>query len=122
MLIVYVNEIIISKSDYVAIADLKAYLSRQFILRSGCVSIANLKTYLAHQFHTKNLCTLRYFLGIKVPRSKMGINLSQRKSVLHLLSETRMLDSRLVDTPMDYHIRLDVTWESYLRMLDGIND
>jgi len=34
--------------------------------------------------------------------------LSQRKYVLDLLSETGMLDSRPVDTPMDYHVKLDV--------------
>ena len=37
----------------------------------------------------------------------MGMYLSQRKYFLDLLSDTRMLDSRSVDTPMDYHVKLD---------------
>ena len=44
----------------------------------------------------------------------MGMNLLQPKYILDLLSKTRMLDSRSVDTPMDYHVKLDVAWESYL--------
>jgi len=44
VLIVYVNNIIISESD--------------------SVGIANLKTYLSCQFHTKDLGTLRYFIEI----------------------------------------------------------
>ena len=37
----------------------------------------------------------------------MGMYLSQHKYVLDLLSETGMLDSRPVDTLMDYHVKLD---------------
>jgi hypothetical protein len=41
---------------------------------------------------------LKYFLGIKVYRSKLSIFLSQRKYVLDLLVEIGMLDCKLVDT------------------------
>ena len=85
MLIVYVDDIIISESDCVGIVDLKAYLS--------------------HQIHTKNLNTLRYFLRIKV--TKMGVYLSQRKYVLDLLSETWMLNSLSIDAHMNYHVNFD---------------
>ena len=37
----------------------------------------------------------------------MGMYLSQRKYVFNLLSETGILDSRTVDTLMDYHVKLD---------------
>ena len=37
----------------------------------------------------------------------MGMYLSQHKYVLDLLSETGMLDSRPVNTLMDYHVKLD---------------
>jgi len=32
-----------------------------------------------------------------------------------------MLDSRLDDTPMDYHVQLDANMGSYLRMLNSID-
>ena len=87
VLIVYVDDIIISGSDSTSIADLK--------------------TYLGKHFHTKDLGALRYFLGIEVARSSQGIFLSQRKYVLDLLSETGLLGARPVDTPMDSTVKLD---------------
>jgi len=56
VLIVYVDDIIISGSDSTGIADLKIYLAKQF--------------------HTKDLAVLHYFLGIEVARSSQGISLS----------------------------------------------
>lgn len=87
VLIVYVDDIIISGDDSIGIADLKCHLG--------------------HQFHTKDLGSLRYFLGIEVSRSSKGISLSQRKFVLDLLSETGLLGARPVDTPMDSTVKLD---------------
>lgn len=52
-LIVYVDDIIITGSDYDDIVDLKRYLSKAF--------------------QTKDLGQLRYFLGIDVAISKQGI-------------------------------------------------
>ena len=66
-----------------------------------------MKAYLSYQFHTKDLGTLRYFLGIEVARSKIDMYLWHHKYVLDLLLEIRMLDSRSVDIPMDYHVKLD---------------
>jgi len=37
----------------------------------------------------------------------MGMYMLQRKYVFDLLSETEMLDSLSVDTPIDYHVKLD---------------
>jgi hypothetical protein len=56
LLIVYVDDIIITSDNQKGIDDLKLFLHRQF--------------------HTKDLGKLRYFLGIEVARSKDGINLS----------------------------------------------
>jgi hypothetical protein len=85
--IVYVDDIIISGSDFTSIADLKTYLSKHF--------------------HTKDLGALRYFLGIEVARSSQGIFLSQRKYVLDLLFETGLLGACPADTPMDSTVKLD---------------
>ena len=64
LLVVYVNDIVITKSD--------------------SNDIPSLKSFIQSQFHTKDLGMLRYFLGIEVIRSKYGIFLSQRKYVLDL--------------------------------------
>ncbi|XP_006606754.1 uncharacterized mitochondrial protein AtMg00810-like [Glycine max] len=49
----------------------------------------------------KQLGDLKYFLGIKVARSKNGIFLSQRKYALDLLVETGMLGCKPIDTPIE---------------------
>jgi hypothetical protein len=58
VLIVYVDDIVISGSDSINTTDLKTYLSKHF--------------------NTKDLGALRYFLGIEVAHSSQGIFLSQR--------------------------------------------
>ena len=55
------------------------------ITDSDSEGIELLKSYLSKHFHMKDLGLLRYFLGIKLARSKEGICLSQRKYVLDLL-------------------------------------
>ena len=70
---------------------------------------------------------LRYFLGIKVMRSKHGIFLSQRKHVLDLLSETRKLGVKPCSSPMvlDVHLtREDEIFENperYRRLVGKLN-
>ena len=64
LLVVYVNDIVITGNDSKV--------------------ISSLKSFLYGQFHTKDLGMLRYFLGVEVMRRKHGIFLSQRKYVLDL--------------------------------------
>ena len=72
LLVVYVDDIVITGSD--------------------SKGISSLKSFLQSQFHTKDLGMLKYFLGIEVMRSKHGIFLSQRKYMFDLLSETGKLE------------------------------
>jgi len=47
-----------------------------------------LRERLAAQFEMKDLGKLKYFLGIEVAYSRLGIFISQRKYILDLLKET----------------------------------
>ena len=49
---------------------------------------------------------LKYFLGVKVMRSKQRIMLSQRKYVLDILSETGKLGAKPCSTPMASNVQL----------------
>ena len=49
---------------------------------------------------------LKYFLGVKVMRSKQRIMLSQRKYVLDILSETWKLGAKPCSTPMASNVQL----------------
>ncbi|KAJ9550550.1 hypothetical protein OSB04_014595 [Centaurea solstitialis] len=80
IVVVYVDDIIITGDDEVGITELKQFLQSQFQI--------------------SDLGRLRYFLGIEVSRSPQGILLSQRKYVLDMLTECGLLGCKPVDTPM----------------------
>ncbi|KAI5345136.1 hypothetical protein L3X38_013013 [Prunus dulcis] len=61
---------------------------------------------MASKFEMKSLGDLKYFLVIEVAKSKHGIFLSQRKYILDLLAETRMLDCKPIDTPSEQNHKL----------------
>jgi hypothetical protein len=86
VLIVYVDDIVITGDDDKGIESLKKHLTKEF--------------------EVKDLGQLRYFLGIEVSRSSKGIYLSQRKYVLDLLSDTGMLGCRPALTPIEQNHRL----------------
>ena len=88
-----------SKSDYsvfyknssFGIILLVVYVDDIVITRSDSKGILYLKSFLYIQFHTKDLGMLKYFLSVEVMRSNQGIMLSQQKYVLDLLSKKRKL-------------------------------
>ena len=86
VLIIYVDDMIITGDDRDEIKRLEERLSREFEM--------------------KNLGGLKYFLGIEVMRSKQGITLSQRKYILDLLAEVGMLDCKPADTPLVQNLKL----------------
>ena len=86
LLVVYVDDIVITGSDM--------------------ASISSLKSFLHGQFHTKDLRMLKYFLGIEVMRSKHEIFLFQRKYVLDLLFETGKLGAKPCSFPMEQSLHL----------------
>ncbi|RVW38517.1 Retrovirus-related Pol polyprotein from transposon RE1 [Vitis vinifera] len=86
ILIVYVDDIILSGNDM--------------------EELQNLKKYLLEEFEVKDLGNLKYFLGMEVARSRKGIVVSQRKYILDLLKETGILGCKPIDTPMDSQKKL----------------
>jgi Reverse transcriptase (RNA-dependent DNA polymerase) len=88
------------------IAILIIYVDDMIITGDDQDEIIRLEKKLSEEFEMKDLGGLKYFLGIEVVRSKQGISLSQRKYVLDLLAETGMLDCRPVDTPVVQNLKL----------------
>ncbi|WJZ96545.1 hypothetical protein VitviT2T_015220 [Vitis vinifera] len=66
-----------------------------------------LKKLLTKEFEIKDLGNLKYFLGMEIARSKKGIAVSQRKYVLDLLNETGMLGCKPAETPMVTTVKLE---------------
>ena len=94
ILIVYVDDIILTGDDVMEMNRLKKSLASEFVI--------------------KDLGLLRYFLGMEVARSKKGIVVSQRKYILDLLKETGMNGCRPLDTPMDPNVKLGKNGEGVL--------
>jgi Reverse transcriptase (RNA-dependent DNA polymerase) len=81
VLIVYVDDIVLTDND------------------TG--EMKRIKGSLATEFEMKDLGPLRYFLGIEVANAPNGVFLSQQKYILELLHETGMLGCRPANTPID---------------------
>lgn len=88
------------KSNQGKIAILIIYVDDMIITGDNLEEIEKLEKGLSREFEMKNLGGLKYFLGIEVARNKHNICLSQRKYVLDLLAEVGMLECKPVDTPM----------------------
>ena len=82
------------------------YVDDIVITGSDFKGISSLKSFLHGHFHAKDLGMLRYFLGVEVMRSKHGIFLSQRKYVFDLLFETKKLGAKPCNSPMAPSVRL----------------
>jgi transposase InsO family protein len=86
VLLVYVDDIVITGSD----SDL----------------LGQLKTHLSESFHMKDLGSLTYFLGLEVHRSSSGIFLNQHKYARDLVVIAGLQEAPSVDTPMELHVKL----------------
>ena len=87
ILLVYVDDIIVTGNDVEGIQCLKQFLRKEF--------------------NTKDLCCLRYLHGIEVAYTNDNVALSLRKYTLNILKEVGLHDTRPSDTPMDLGVRLD---------------
>ena len=94
IIIVYVNDIILTSDDI--------------------VETERLRNIFVAEFEIKDLGPLRYFLSMEVARNRSGISISQRKYVLDLLVETWMLGCKPIDTPINPNLKLREQSESTL--------
>ena len=76
MLLVYVDDILLTGNNPTCVDSLKKLLDDRFGL--------------------KDLGSLRYFLGLEVAKTNEGISLNQRKYSLEILKDTGFIGSKLV--------------------------
>ncbi|KAE8695793.1 hypothetical protein F3Y22_tig00110684pilonHSYRG00005 [Hibiscus syriacus] len=89
VLLIYVDDLLITGNDNCLINDLKNLLSKKFKM--------------------KDLGELKYFLGLEVMRSKEGILVNQRKYALELIEESGMSGSKPVRIPFEQNVKLTTT-------------
>ncbi|KAA0064060.1 Retrovirus-related Pol polyprotein from transposon TNT 1-94 [Cucumis melo var. makuwa] len=86
LLLLYVDDMIITGNDPQAISDLQHYLGQHFEM--------------------KDLGSLNYFLGLEVSRRSDGYLLSQAKYASDLLARSGITDSNTASTPLDPNVHL----------------
>ncbi|KAK9092808.1 hypothetical protein Syun_027719 [Stephania yunnanensis] len=89
MLLVYVDDILITSSNPLLIQQLITWLNSKFSLKS--------------------LGDVDFFLGFKVHRDSTGLYLSQHKYILDLLKRTNLLDSKPMSSPYSVGVKLNAT-------------
>lgn len=90
------------KNSNQGIVVILIYVDDLVITENDQVGMEHLKQHLGKEFDIKDLGNLKYFLGIEIARSLKGLFLSQRKYVLNLLKETGKTGSKLANIPMDF--------------------
>jgi hypothetical protein len=106
------------------ITILIVYVDDIIITGNSEEEICSLKYFLNQQFEVKDLGPLKYFLGIEVARSSKGIILSQRKYTMDLLSDYGLLGCKPVSTPLDNAVNFgkddngpDIEAEKYQKLI-----
>ncbi|XP_026398827.1 uncharacterized protein LOC113294659 [Papaver somniferum] len=87
LLLLYVDDMVITSSDSEGIKSLKSHLNSCFQMK-----------YLGH---------LRYFLGIEVNRSSEGYFISQVKYASEIFNRDGLTDSKVSETPLELNVKLN---------------
>ncbi|XP_058216894.1 uncharacterized mitochondrial protein AtMg00810-like [Rhododendron vialii] len=85
------------------------YVDDMIITGSDSIAIAEVKSHLFHEFEMKDLGPLRYFLGIEAASSPQGYLLGQSKYVTDILHRARLTDTKTVDTPLELHAKFSAS-------------
>uniref|UniRef100_A0A3Q7FM93 Reverse transcriptase Ty1/copia-type domain-containing protein n=1 Tax=Solanum lycopersicum TaxID=4081 RepID=A0A3Q7FM93_SOLLC len=82
------------------------YVDDLLITGNNTQLIAEVKVCLYKQFKLKDLGELKFFLGIEVLRSFGGVIFNQRKYILELIAEAGLTGAKPAVTPMESNLRL----------------
>ncbi|XP_069150994.1 uncharacterized mitochondrial protein AtMg00810-like [Solanum lycopersicum] len=85
------------------------YVDDLLITGNDSNMIHETKAALQHAFKIKDLGELRYFLGLEFARSDSGILIHQRKYTLELLADMGLSGAKPISTPMEMNLKLTST-------------
>jgi hypothetical protein len=89
------------------------YVDDLIVTGNNHAAITNLKSILHQRFAIKDLGVLKNFLGIEMATSHKGLFLNQHIYVLDLLCEADMLDCKPTKTPLDSKLQLTLDGDSF---------
>lgn len=85
------------------------YVDDMIITGDDASHVAFVKQRLSEQFMMTDLGPLKYFLGIEVASTPNGFHLSQHRYTLDLLSRSGLSDDKTAATPMELHLKIRPT-------------
>ena len=85
------------------------YVDDMIITGDDVDGIVTLKATLSSRFDMKDLGHLRYFLGIEIASSPQGYLISQSKYASEIIQRARLTDTRPVDSPIEVNVRYTPT-------------
>ncbi|KAJ0890765.1 putative RNA-directed DNA polymerase [Helianthus annuus] len=111
---------VLSKSTVFIV--LLVYVDDIVITGNNDSEIDKIKSLLSNNFKIKDLGVLKYFLGLEVVYDKFGLCLNQRKYCLELLAEFGYLGCKPVNTPIELsHIVNKLTDSDKTELVDVTN-
>lgn len=84
------------------------YIDDMIITGDVFIDILELKQFLNQHFKMKDLGTLSYFLGLEIFSSSDGFYLTQAKYISDMLSRANLTDFKIVGTPIELIARLNL--------------
>lgn len=87
------------------IVVLLVYVDDMIITGSDKEAISEIQNLLHSTFHMKDLGQLNYFLGLEVHHQPQGIFLNQHKYILDLVRLAGLTGTTSVDTPMEINVK-----------------
>ena len=84
------------KNSSSGIILLVVYVDDIIITRSDSKGILSLKSFLHSQFHIEDLGMLKYFLGVEVMRSKEFCYLNEKMCSIYYLRQGNWVSNRIV--------------------------
>ena len=109
------------RSDH-GIIILLLYVNDMIITGDDMQGIQDLNHFLGSQFEMKDLIPLNYFLSLEVSSSADGYYLTQAKYTSDMISRASITDSKIVDTSIEYNYRLNSHDDNHYPMLLSINN
>lgn len=96
------------------ITILLVYVDDILLSGNNLDGISIVKSFLDQKFRIKDLVSLKFFLGLEVARSKSGIVLSQRKYAMDLLDDSSLLGCKPATVPMIPNSKFETSVTSLL--------